>query len=119
MLAPEGAGGSSSFSSSGGPDIDPEKPCDESESDHSAGGPTCTPSGCSTGTCCPAPGESSKHPIRYFNGEILLAFDDVSASDMGFLGRFQRRYSNRALHHDQDMGAGWILTSLPSLIENN
>jgi len=119
MLAREGAGGGgSSFSSSGGPDIDPKKPCDESESDNSAAAPTCTPSGRTTGTCCPPAGETSEGPIPYFNGEIQLAFDDVQASGRGILSRFRRRFSNRSLHHDEDMGAGWILTSLPSLLEN-
>jgi len=63
------------------------------------------PSGAAPGRAAPLTGESSKHPIRYFNGEnsarLLTMFSPVT----WFLGRFQRRYSNRALHHDQDMGA--------------
>ena len=60
--------------------------------------------------------EESQKPVRYFNGELQIAEDDLNAGGGGTPWGHRRSYSNRmAYDYDYGNGFNWLVREWPYL----
>ena len=85
--------------------------------------PPCTkPCGCSgaNGSGGPQPAMMSTGPVRYLNGDIAMAVDDLSSQGFGSPWGHRRSYSNQ-IPYNYDFGNGynWLVENWPYLVQKD
>jgi len=76
--------------------------------------------------CDPATGaihchwEMSAEPIRYADGQVVLAVDDLASGGFGMPWGHRRSYNNQlSENYDFDNGYNWMVSQWPYLVEEN
>lgn len=74
---------------------------------------------CLTGDCSQpaAEAQATGNSIRYFDGQVVVSYQDVFSNGYGFGWGHVRTYCNQMSDYDQGNGFGWLNQGWPFLVE--